>query len=154
MKEMSQKVIAIDFDGVICPTSDAHNGNGTYPIVTGEPRPYVKEVMNYLYSMDVTVIIWTSREEKDRDYMVNWLHEHGIKYCGINENAFPWSYDARKIFAHMYVDDRGYGWNDTPSVMLDVLRKFMINVCDMSPETVENEIDQIIFRRCLHDNIH
>ena len=124
-------IIAIDFDGTICV-------DNTYPNI-GKPRRYAKEVINFLFDIGVNVVIWTSRDlglnqdgftvHDDLTPMIKWLGSNEIKYSSINKSIqfAPFHYQGRKIYAHMYVDDLAYGFQDTEYVMVDVLRSFL---CD------------------------
>ena len=40
----------------------------------------------------------------------------------------PFPYNSRKIYAHMYVDDRGYGWVEGECAMIDVLHNILISL--------------------------
>ena len=125
-------IIAFDFDGTLTMTN-------TFPDI-GEPRPFAKQVVNLLHDIGVTVLIWTCRDaddiHDDITPMIKWLKEHDFRYSGINSviehSYFP--YEARKIYAHMYVDDRAYGWNESHTVMIDVLDEFMKSVMEIDGE--------------------
>jgi hypothetical protein len=123
-----KKIIAIDFDG--CLTQD-----NIFPRC-GQPRRYAKEVTNLLHNLDAIVVIWTCRDcgfddngisHDDRIPAVDWMEENGIYYDAINTSIkyASWSYEARKIYANMYVDDVGFGWADKDDILLDVLVEFL-----------------------------
>lgn len=139
-------IIAIDFDGTIC------IGDGYPDPHGGQLRPYAKEVINFLYDVGVKVVIWTNRKNvkgtdiKDKLLMKEWLDEMGIKYHTVNDSTqfAPFKYYGRKLYAHMFVDDRGYGWDDhNKYIMVHVLCDFLINVVGCKPITachIRNEI--------------
>lgn len=125
-------IIAIDFDGTIC------IGDGGYPDPHGgELRPYAKEVINFLYEVGVKVVIWTNRKNvkgtdiKDKLLMKEWLDEMGVKYHTVNDSTkfAPFKYYGRKLYAHMFVDDRGFGFDCNETfIMLKVLVGFLIDI--------------------------
>lgn len=139
-------IIAIDFDDTI-----NINGADKYP-VCGEVRPYAKEVINFMHKLGIKVVIWTSRdvaynqdEKKMYDHMspmIDWLDKNRIHYDAINKSIqfAPYHYNGRKVYAHMYVDDRAFGWRDLDDVFLDVLYSFLIKVCGFSRHSAENVV--------------
>ena len=128
-------IIAIDFDGTICTGDsypDPHNG---------KLRPFAKEIINFMYDVGIKVVIWTNRKNvkgtdiKDKLLMKQWLDEMGIKYHTVNDSTefAPFKYYGRKLYAHMFVDDRGYGFScHDYHVMAKVLEAFLTNIvgCD------------------------
>jgi len=104
-------IIAIDFDGTL------HTGR--WPNI-GAPTPYAIEVMQKLKNDGHYLIIWTCREGERQTEMVNWLLEKGIPFDRINEHkpgtAELYGYSARKVYAHLYIDDKQVGglprWDD------------------------------------------
>lgn len=109
-------IIAFDFDDTI-------SIDGLYPI-PGHLRRYSKDVINFLVDIGCKVVIWTSRDvavNQDNksvvDHltpMINFLHGHGVKYSSINKSVqfAPYEYNGRKVYAHLYVDDRAYGFEE------------------------------------------
>jgi hypothetical protein len=104
-------IIAVDFDGTL--------HTGTYPAI-GTPAPYAVEVMQKLKAEGHYLIIWTCRENEPQTQAVNWLLEKGIPFDRLNEHK-PGSYEiygykARKVYAHLYIDDKQVGglptWNE------------------------------------------
>ena len=149
MKKYNDKapmpIIAIDFDDTI-----NINGSETYP-VCGNVRPWAKEVINFMNKLGIKIVIWTSRdvaynqdEKKMYDHMspmIDWLDENGVHYDAINKSIqfAPYAYNGRKVYAHMYVDDRAYGWDGADdgddSVFLSVLEIFLQKVCGFSKQS-------------------
>lgn len=131
------KIVAWDFDNTL--TMGDH-----FPKI-GQPRPYGRQVMNLLHDLGVINLIWTCRDrsnnlddEQHNDIApaVKWLNDNGYKYHDVNTCIAyaPFHYEARKIYAHMYVDDRAYGWdNNNDEIMLDVMVSFLIKHMDMFP---------------------
>lgn len=97
-------IIAIDFDGTIA--------EHLYPEV-GALRKDAKEVIKYLYSKGHEIIIWTCRYGATADLAKKALDEWGIPYHKFNEHIDhvkeEFGNDTRKIFAHVYIDDRNLG---------------------------------------------
>ena len=98
-------VIAIDFDGTIV----EHN----YPDI-GKLKPNAKETINNWYDKGHKIIIWSCRMNKEKEEAKLFLKEQGIKFHEFNDNIntgddfnpYP------KIFAHLYIDDRGFRFTD------------------------------------------
>lgn len=122
-------IIAIDFDGVINCCAEV-----LYPYC-GVVRRYAGEVTNFMHKLGIIVVIWTSREGYHNELAEDFLNINKIHYDAINESYkfAPYEYKARKIYAHMYVDDRGYNWDGDDGgedgVMLNILRQFLIKIC-------------------------
>jgi hypothetical protein len=137
-------IIAWDFDGTIniC-------GENTYP-ECGEVREYAKGVINLLHEIGVKNIIWTSRdvaynqdEKKLYDHitpMIEFLDNNGIHYDAINKSVqfAPYAYNGRKIYAHMYVDDRAFGWHwrGDDDTMIDVLKSIFYYILGVNNSTL------------------
>lgn len=104
-------IIAVDFDGTI------HDGQ--WPRI-GEAMPGAREAINALRAEGHYIIIWTCREGRQQTEMVNWLLEKGIGFDRINDHqpdqVVTYGSDARKVYAHCYVDDKNVGgmlpWKD------------------------------------------
>ena len=135
-------IIAIDFDDTINVL-----GCNKYP-ECGEVRLWAKEVINFMSKLGIKIVIWTSRdvaynqdEKKMYDHMspmIDWLDANGIHYDAINKSIqfAPYAYNGRKVYAHMYVDDRAFGWhgasNGKDEIFLMVLESFLRRVCGFS----------------------
>ena len=91
------KYIAFDFDGTLCVHS--------YPEI-GEPIKDNIDLLKIHKKMGNVIIIWTGREGKDLENMIEWLKKYNIPYDYINENPEIIGFNARKIFADIYYDDR------------------------------------------------
>ena len=140
-------IIAVDFDGTIS------IGKNQYPDPhNGTIRPYAKEVINFMYNVGIKVVIWTNRKNvkgtdiKDKLLMKQWLDEMGILYHTVNDTTefAPYKYYGRKIYAHMFVDDRGFGFNcDDNIIMLKVLREFLEQIVGCE-RVIVNDINRHI----------
>lgn len=139
-------IIAIDFDGTIC-VGDSYPDPGK-----GRLRPYTMEVMNLLYYVGVKVVIWTNRKNvpdtdiKDKLLMKQWLDNKNIKYHTVNDSTefAPFKYYGRKLYAHMFVDDRGFGFDcNDDFIMLRVLQDFLINIVGCPYNTAMSIIDSM-----------
>lgn len=97
-------IIAIDFDGTL------HTGH--WPSI-GSPAPYAVEMMQKLKADGHYLIIWTCRELQQQTEMINWLLEKQIPFDRVNDNvpgqAERYGNNARKVYAHLYVDDKQVG---------------------------------------------
>lgn len=97
-------IIAVDFDGTL------HIGK--FPDI-GMPTPGAKRIMNKLKTDGHYLIINTSRSGDDLLNAINWLLENGIQFDRVNDNCpanvKKYGSNSRKIYAHLYVDDRQVG---------------------------------------------
>lgn len=104
-------IISIDFDGTVC--------RDAYPLI-GVMQPYARQVINRLYDRGYYIIINTCREGDMLRDAINWLLDKGIKFNRVNDNYPPgtneYGYNSRKVYAHVYIDDRNLGgfpgWKD------------------------------------------
>lgn len=104
-------IIAVDFDGTL------HSGN--WPGI-GEPVDNAIEIMQKLKAEGHYIIIWTCREGQRQTEAINWLLENNIPFDRINDhepnNKAEYGGIARKIYAHLYIDDKQVGglpaWNN------------------------------------------
>lgn len=94
-------IIAIDFDGTIC--------RGKYPEIAGL-QPGAKEAINLLYNSGHYIIINTCRSGEQLLTAINWMMQQGIPFHRVNDNhpdeITRYGNNSRKIFAHIYVDDK------------------------------------------------
>lgn len=146
-------IIAFDFDGTV-----NINGESTYP-QCGEVRRYAREVMNLLHNIGCKVIIWTSRDvaynqEDAKIYdhltpMIEFLDTNNIKYDGINKSIqfAPYAYNGRKVYAHMYIDDRAFGWYENRNVMLMVLKYILVGMLGI-PDTKFSDVWSLMYDYC------
>lgn len=97
-------ILAIDFDGTL------HMGQ--YPAI-GIPMPYAIEVMKQLKADGHYIIINTCRSNGYLTEAINWLLSKGIPFDRVNDNhpetVEKYNSDSRKIYAHIYVDDKQVG---------------------------------------------
>ncbi len=104
-------IIAIDFDGTI--------SRGKFPAIDGI-QPYAKETINNLFDRGHYIIINTCRSGDQLLNAINWMLDQGIKFHRINDNdpvnTTKYSSNSRKIYAHVYIDDKQVGglpqWTD------------------------------------------
>ncbi len=97
-------IIAIDFDGTL------HLGK--FPNI-GVPSPDAIKIMKQLKADGHYLIINTARSGDDLINAVNWLLEKDIPFDRINDNhpgnVEKYGSNSRKIYAHLYIDDRQVG---------------------------------------------
>ena len=97
-------ILAIDFDGTIC--------RGKYPAIDGQ-QPYAAETINALYDAGHYIIINTCRSNDVLLTAINWLISQGIRFHRVNDNhpeqTALYKNNSRKIYAHIYVDDKNLG---------------------------------------------
>ena len=97
-------IIAIDFDGTIC--------RGKYPSIAGI-QPYAKETINKLFASGHYLIINTCRSGESLLEAINWMLTQGITFSRVNDNhpeeSARYNNNSRKIYAHLYIDDKNLG---------------------------------------------
>lgn len=97
-------IIAVDFDGTL------HLGK--WPAI-GLQMPYAVEKMKQLKADGHYIIINTARDGDRLIEAVNWMLERGIPFDRVNDNhpgnTELYGSNSRKVYAHVYVDDRQVG---------------------------------------------
>lgn len=93
-------IVAVDFDGTLV--------KNKFPDI-GEINWFVWEAVQKAQADGKKIILWTSRTGEVLDAAVEFCTRHGLKFDAINDNipevkALGWN--ARKVFATMYIDDR------------------------------------------------
>ncbi len=98
---MSEKIIAVDFDGTLC--------ENAWPEI-GEPRRAVIDYILAEQRKGARLILWTNRSGASLNAAVKWSAGQGIVFDAVNENLPDmieyFGSDCRKIFANEYIDDR------------------------------------------------
>lgn len=97
---MLPTIIAVDFDGTLV--------KNKFPEI-GEINYFVWEAVQKAQENGTKIILWTSRTGKPLDEALEFCIHNGMKFDAVNDNipevkALGW--DARKVFATMYIDDR------------------------------------------------
>lgn len=85
--------VAYDFDGTV---HDYHKTGATYEDV--------RQLLRDLKGIGCKCICWTAYES--HDYVVNFCKENNIPCDGVNTDGIPLSYDSRKPFYSVLLDDR------------------------------------------------
>lgn len=106
-------VLAVDYDGTLF--------EGNFPEL-GNPRKEVFKKVKEFKEAGSSIILWTCREGKSLQEAVSRCAKEGLEFDAVNENCqsqdFYQEYmmkehghqcALRKIFAHMYVDDKSPG---------------------------------------------
>lgn len=133
----NKPILALDFDGTV--TVENHFPHFA-PL-----RKYIREVTHALAHYGTIIIIWTCRDKGNgHDHitpMEQFLNDNNITYHGVNSciEYAPFMYEARKVYAHMYVDDRGFGWYESDDILLNVMAEFMYKYLGMESHAI-NEI--------------
>lgn len=97
------KIIAVDFDGVLC--------ENKYPEI-GLPNEEIFEYLESEKKKGTKLILWTCRTGGTLTNAVKWCAEHGLIFDAVNENVKEIKDvfgDGRKVFANEYIDDRMNG---------------------------------------------
>ena len=98
-----RKIIAIDFDGVLC--RDAWPG-------IGEENSRILALAKFEKKEGAALILWTCRCGEYLDAAVEWCRERGLELDAVNENlperVALYGSESRKISADEYWDDRAW----------------------------------------------
>lgn len=98
---MSNRVIAVDFDGTLCKEA--------YPAIGNPNMRLIKSLIGNRKNGD-KLILWTCREGKLLEDAVNWCKTFGLEFDAVNENipelVKKWGTDPRKIGCNMIIDDK------------------------------------------------
>jgi hypothetical protein len=119
-------ILAIDFDGTIV--------HDQFPGI-GPLKPNSKEVINRLYSEGYFIIIWTCRTLDRMTECIDFLDKNGIKYhlvnisCPTNVEKYS-GIDTRKIFADLYIDDKGLIILPDWETIYDIVHQRLPTHCD------------------------
>ena len=98
-REVSGKVVAVDFDGTI--TKD-----NRFPEVIGVVRDGCKEAIDYIRQKN-KVVLWTCRCGEYLDEAIRFLQENGIEVDAVNDDIYgKYGKTDRKIMADIYIDDK------------------------------------------------
>lgn len=93
------RVLAIDLDGTVLEQRP-------FPDL-GPPLPGIQEELATLKQMGWVIVIWTCRDAEMYEQIGQFLTDNGVPFDYINENPFEAPSTSPKIYADVYVDDRG-----------------------------------------------
>lgn len=95
------KIIAVDFDGTLC--------ENKWPEI-GKPNREIIEYLKKERRNGAKLVLWTCRVESALQDAIRWCFTQGLVFNAFNTNLpeviEEFGSDARKIFAHEYIDDR------------------------------------------------
>ena len=97
-----ERFIAVDFDGTL-------TFSDSYPNI-GRENPHAIRVIKKLKKDGCKIILNTCRQGKPLQDAVEWVKSKGVELYAVNDN--PWATekwggtDCKKVFAHVYIDDR------------------------------------------------
>ena len=120
----AQKVLAVDFDGVImkqCIWQGQEDTRGE-PVSLGQ----MAHELDQLKKAGWKIIVWSARSKTP--LIMQWLIDHGVDnlFDAINNN--PWAPEnlrsARKIPATAYLDDRSVEFDGMWLLMADRIKNF------------------------------
>ncbi|SEA92784.1 hypothetical protein SAMN02910384_02750 [Pseudobutyrivibrio sp. ACV-2] len=99
--ELSDKIIAVDFDDTLCFSNWPNLGAPNLPLI------------NYLHTQKTAgsrIILWTCRAGKPLDEAIEWCKRYGLYFDAINDNLPEivelYGNNSRKITCDIYIDDR------------------------------------------------
>ena len=99
--ELSDKIIAVDFDDTLCFSNWPNLGAPNLPLI------------NYLHKQKTAgsrIILWTCRAGKPLDDAIEWCKRYGLYFDAINDNLPEivelYGNNSRKITCDIYIDDK------------------------------------------------
>lgn len=99
---MRGRIIAVDFDGTLC--------RDCYPDI-GEANEDLIRRLKELRAGGDRLILWTCRKGERLEEALRFCFVRGLIFDAVNENlrevVEKFGGDSRKIFADIYIDDRG-----------------------------------------------
>jgi hypothetical protein len=94
-------IIAVDFDGCLC--------KNRFPDI-GEPNLYLIDSLRQNQREGSQIILWTCRQDKLLEQAVNFCKSYGLHFDAVNDNVpeaiNQLGINPRKVFAHLYIDDK------------------------------------------------
>ncbi len=102
---MNKKIAAIDLDGIILEDFDGEFDQEKF----GDTKEGAKKGLQELWERGFEIVVWTCRGNLEPVRQV--LEEREIPYDYINYHPLPFMDNAisRKVYADLYIDDRGLG---------------------------------------------
>lgn len=102
MYDYKHFTVAVDFDNTCVVAGE------TYPEITGDV-PGAATELALLSSSGIRIVLWTCRVGEELDIARKWFDDRGIPLFGVNTNPDPYWLEnpTRKIYADVYVDDKG-----------------------------------------------
>lgn len=98
---MSDRVIAVDFDGTLC--------ENKFPEIGNENKTVISELL-LAQSEGAKLILWTCREGELLERALKWCYDRGLEFDAINDSLPEWKErfgnNPRKVGATEYWDDR------------------------------------------------
>jgi len=98
-------IVAVDLDGVIVEFDEWRGVENV-----GNVKEKAKFWMNKFKQLGYYVVVWTTRGADEA--ISNYLDEQGIAFDSINDHPWQTPDMSNKIYADIYVDDRGVTFND------------------------------------------
>ena len=93
--------IAVDFDGCLV--------SQEWPKI-GEKNHELFSLIKHYKKLGFRIILWTCRVGKMLDEAVEYCVCHGVEFdavnCNIPEVQEMFGHDTRKVWAHIYIDDK------------------------------------------------
>lgn len=105
-------VIAIDFDGTVV--------DHEFPAI-GALKPGAREALKAFHKAGHKIIIWTCRAGKHEKDVRTFLIENDIPFDAINNPVMGADLGTRKVYADLYIDDKGLRFEDN----WDEMRRFI-----------------------------
>lgn len=112
-------IVAVDLDGTLAEEAEDFD-----PEVIGDPRPGAAKWVQEFADSGAKIIIHTCRDADD--LVREWAKEHGVHVDYVNENPWQPPNSSDKLFADVYVDNRGVRatgpWSKVGPQVLKILK--------------------------------
>lgn len=96
-------IIAVDFDGTVV--------EHEYPSI-GRLKPGAKEALKAFKKAGHKIVIWTCRQGEEEREVRLFLTENDLPFDTVNTPAAGADLGTRKIYADVYIDDKGLRFED------------------------------------------
>lgn len=110
-RKANGKTIAIDFDGVI----HKYSKGWCDGVIYDEPIEYAFETISAFYKIGYSIILFTVRPELEP--VIDWMKENVPEDC-----KFRFKITNKKPGADIYIDDRGYRFENWPNTFNEVTK--------------------------------
>ena len=89
----------------------------------GKPIDGIIPQLKALRAAGWKIVIWTVRDEPDK--IAAKLHEEGVPFDYINDHPWNHANSSRKIFAHVYLDDRAMNFDGDTRGLAEKIMSFV-----------------------------
>lgn len=107
--------VVFDIDGVLADgtSEEVYSDEAGWNYSKCTPMHQGIKLLKHLKEKGSRIVLHTARWEKDKDVTYFWLKRHGIPFDELIMG---------KPGAELYIDDKGFHWEDLPDIIMDAVR--------------------------------